>query len=35
VQEGVAPPEDPQALIAELDATVNELVELICENKLL
>ena len=29
VQEGVAPPEDPQALIAELDATVNELVELI------
>ncbi|MGK7904380.1 MAG: DIP1984 family protein [Hormoscilla sp.] len=29
VQEGEAPPEDPQALIAELDATVNELVELI------
>jgi len=29
VQEGESPPEDPQALIAELDATVNELVELI------
>lgn len=29
VQEGEAPPEDPQALITELDATVNELVELI------
>lgn len=29
VQEGETPPEDPQAMIAELDATVNELVELI------
>ncbi len=29
VQEGETPPEDPQALIAELDATVNELTDLI------
>lgn len=29
VQEGETPPEDPQAMMAELDATVNELVELI------
>ena len=29
VQEGETPPEQPQALIAELDATVNELTDLI------
>ena len=29
VQEGEQPPEDPQALIAELEATVNELTDLI------
>jgi hypothetical protein len=29
VQEGETPPEQPQALIAELDATVNELADLI------
>ncbi|HEY9669179.1 MAG TPA: DIP1984 family protein [Coleofasciculaceae cyanobacterium] len=29
VQEGETPPEEPQALIAELDATINELVDLI------
>ncbi|MBD2126671.1 DIP1984 family protein [Microcoleus sp. ZQ-A2] len=29
VQEGETPPEQPQALIAELDATINQLVDLI------
>ena len=29
VQEGDTPPEEPQALIAELDATINQLVDLI------
>jgi hypothetical protein len=29
VQEGETPPEQPQVLIAELDATINELVDLI------
>lgn len=29
VQEGETPPEQPQALIAELDATLNQLVDLI------